>query len=54
MTLLEMYQRKGELITKIEIAQAQLQEINRAIINEANREVKSSRNENIEESNAKV
>lgn len=37
MNLQELYAKKGDLITTIEIAQAQLQEVNKKIVEEINK-----------------
>lgn len=37
MTLDELYGKKGALVTQIEIAQAQLQEVNKSIVEEINK-----------------
>lgn len=49
MELKELYERKGGLVTQIEISQAQLQEVNKAIIeaiNKQNQPIKEEEKQN--------
>lgn len=44
MTLEELFTRKGELITQIEIAQAKLQSVNQEIVKQVNQQSQGSPN----------